>query len=254
MHCSINHNFSKNLLNSILYDTIVYRVFSKERFCELLLTKELSLVNPRKWDDPFENFFLKNNAVDEHGVLISLESLYQSWFGQCWTLNVDSDAMWRIYSPSGTGVRVSTTVGELFGSMWASQGKNATITTFAGKVVYKTQSEIEALVKQLTFQEVMLGGDQLNFAQLLMVKREAFEHEREVRFLISPTNVEPAKIKSGVFPIKINFEKIFRDVCIDPRMPREEAKHFEDMIKSKVNVKIYQSDLYRCDLPPIRLS
>lgn len=162
--------------------------------------------------------------------------------------------MWRIYSPSGFGVRISTTVGDLFRAIWASQGDKATVTTFAGKVVYKTQSEIEALVERLTFQEVMLGGDQQGFAQLLMVKREAFEHEKEVRFLVSPSHIGATERKSRLFLIKIDFEKIIRDVCLDPRMPREEAGHFKARIQSKFNIKVYQSDLYRCDLPPIRLS
>lgn len=49
--------FRKNFLNRISPHTPVYRVLSKERFCELLLTEEICLVNPRKWEDPFENFF-----------------------------------------------------------------------------------------------------------------------------------------------------------------------------------------------------
>ena len=41
---------AKNLLNDLHEDDVVYRVFSKNRFFEMLNNKKLSLVKPRLWD------------------------------------------------------------------------------------------------------------------------------------------------------------------------------------------------------------
>ena len=81
------------------WDEQIYRVFSMEWFTQLITTKTNGLVHPAKWDDPFENFFLQNNAITSNQTIVSLESLSESLYGQCWTRNRDSDAMWRIYSP-----------------------------------------------------------------------------------------------------------------------------------------------------------
>ena len=102
-----------NGINIVDWEATIYRVFSMQWFTHLITTRTNGLVNPSMWEDPFENFFLKNKAIASDGSVISLESLTESWYGQCWTRNRDSDAMWRIYSPSKDWVRVSTTINKI---------------------------------------------------------------------------------------------------------------------------------------------
>lgn len=54
--------FIKNAININNIDTPVYRIFSYERFIELITTNQLVLVQPSMWDDPYENFFLKTEV------------------------------------------------------------------------------------------------------------------------------------------------------------------------------------------------
>lgn len=91
--------FNRNIININDLDTPVYRIFSLERFLELFTEKQLVQVQPSMWDDPYEHFLLKTEVVSDDGEVGSLENLYNSWYGQCWTENEDTDAMWRIYSP-----------------------------------------------------------------------------------------------------------------------------------------------------------
>jgi hypothetical protein len=123
-----------NVVNIADLDQKIYRIFSISRFKELITTNELVLVNPYKWDDPFENFFLKANAVDENGALVSLGDIARKWYGQCWTFNPESDAMWRIYSCQKDGVRVSTTVRRLFSVLWDPEDQ-LKLPPFFGQVV-----------------------------------------------------------------------------------------------------------------------
>ncbi|HBS1258505.1 TPA: DUF2971 domain-containing protein, partial [Klebsiella pneumoniae] len=65
--------FIKNAININNIDTPVYRIFSYERFIELITTNQLVLVQPSMWDDPYENFFLKTEVVSDDGEFGSLE-------------------------------------------------------------------------------------------------------------------------------------------------------------------------------------
>lgn len=97
------------------YSTKIYRIFSTNRLIELFEKKENALVKPELWDDPFENFILK---IPEKG---SKSKPNKRGYGQCWTLNFESDAMWRIYSPDKNGVRIQTTIRKLHHSLHSAQ-------------------------------------------------------------------------------------------------------------------------------------
>lgn len=65
-------------------DKPVYRIMPIHRTLEALEKKELILVKPKKWDDPFESSLLSVPVVTsqgEKGELSAKESVY----GQCWT-------------------------------------------------------------------------------------------------------------------------------------------------------------------------
>ena len=103
-----------------LTDTIgLYRIISLESFLQLLLCKEERYVNPFSWDDTYEgcglryinddnkvNCFLSNlfrqyeNEPNQGNrvlfVFAKAESVSNFCFGQCWSLDKDSDAIWRI--------------------------------------------------------------------------------------------------------------------------------------------------------------
>ena len=83
----------ENGIDIVDWDAQIYRVYSIKWFTDLITTNKNGLVNPSKWEDPFENFFLQNQCVASDGTIVSLESLSNSWYGQCWTRNSDSDAM-----------------------------------------------------------------------------------------------------------------------------------------------------------------
>jgi hypothetical protein len=100
----------------------LYRIYAFDRFETLLSTGRDALVNPAKWQDPFENFFLYATEVDDEKTSsrIPLKNLAEDWYGQCWSMNKESDAMWRIYSPdisepNKSGVKVQTTAQKIYG-------------------------------------------------------------------------------------------------------------------------------------------
>lgn len=58
-------------------DQPAYRIYSLDRFKTLLAGKSDAVVNPVKWDDPFESFFLERTEVVDSttGTTIPLRNL-----------------------------------------------------------------------------------------------------------------------------------------------------------------------------------
>ena len=90
-------------------DTKVYRIIPKGRFEDLFKKKTNALVRPKLWDDPFEHLAL-NSPIDVMGEMGTIP-FKDDVYGQCWSLNKASDAMWRIYSNGTDGIRIRSTVG-----------------------------------------------------------------------------------------------------------------------------------------------
>lgn len=153
-------------------DLMVHRTFSLGRFIDLVRSGENGLVRPTMWDDPFENFLLARTLVrTPDGELGTLEPLAADWYGQCWTATADSDAMWRIYSATHTGIKATARLGDLLDGLAASVRLSPSLQAFAGRVEYHDQSAIAAHMASLTFTDLVLGGTNDRFAELLCVAR-----------------------------------------------------------------------------------
>ena len=79
-------------------DKPLYRIFSFQRLEEIFQENKLTLVKPRLWEDPFENFILNSTGYLADGREFQI-GFRDNFYGQCWSLTIESDAMWRIYSP-----------------------------------------------------------------------------------------------------------------------------------------------------------
>src|SRR5205085_4195507 len=101
-------------------DSFIYRIVSIRRLFDSFAGKVNVLVKPKRWQDPFENFILRADQV----------------YGQCWTLQTASDAMWRIYSPNAEAVRIRSTVRRLLESLNSDRGSTANTESFIGRVRY----------------------------------------------------------------------------------------------------------------------
>lgn len=247
---NIQNLMENNVFNLDNLDIPIYRIFSYDRFEELIKNKELVLVKPSMWDDPYENFFLKTRVDIGNGEVATLEYLENSWYGQCWTENEDTDAMWRIYSHKKDGIKVRTTARKLFNAILNPSDRFASLKFFMGKVEYKNKVDIINFMQNITFSEISSGGQNDKFAKLLCVKRTEFLHENEIRILVD--NVDNS-IGGKIFKININPDSLFDEICIDPRLSDEDALKLTTKIKMMgVNVNIIQSNLYKLDIPMIR--
>lgn len=235
---------SNNLLDIDALDVPLFRIYSRDRFLELLRTRKNPLVKPRVWDDPFENFFLRAPVVGPNGEKISIESLAEDWYGQCWTLNEDTDAMWRIYSHRRDGIKVRTTIRKLFDSFYDENDDFADLKFLIGKVQYWKEQDIVDFMRSVRFYDIAGGGQATKFAKLLCVKREAFEYEREVRLLFH--DLDPKRADGGVTLFDFDVNAICEEVVIDPRLDEACVAAFRNDIKAAgCTLSVSQSTLYR---------
>jgi hypothetical protein len=237
-------------------DQKIYRIFSYGRFQEMFGNKELVLLNPSKWDDPFENFFLKTEVDCGGGEIATLEALARDWYGQCWTTQSDSDAMWRIYSPEKekNGIRVSTTIRKLFTAIWDAADDSAYLKFFIGKVEYLTKADIIAFLNKTSFSSITMGGTNDLFSQLLLVKRTEFSHENEIRIIVDDVDKLIGDHRSKTYKIAIDPHTLFDEVCIDPRTTVFEFESLKTQVKAiGITLPIVHSQLYTMTLPRIRM-
>lgn len=225
-------------------DILVHRTFSFDRFVDLVRSRENGLVSPGVWDDPFENFLLAHTLVrTPDGELGTLEPLADGWYGQCWTATADSDAMWRIYSATHTGIKATARLGDLVDGLAASVHLSPRLQAFAGRVEYRDQQSIAAHMSSLTFTDLALGGTNDRFAELLCVKREAFAHEDEIRLLYC--DVEPKRGDGTVYLYGFDPNTVLSSVEIDPRMPQRDADAVISQLRlESLTVPAARSTLY----------
>ena len=155
----------------------VWRYLDLPRFIWMLATKALTFVRVDSLEDPFEGsippaVFEEWRANPDTSEVIehARSGLRRQTFVSCWHANnVESEAMWRLYCGSHDGIALQTTYEKLDASLprWVHLGQ----------------------VKYLDYEnDKEPPKDTL---ALLMRKRQAFEHEHEVRALIWPKTSPP---------------------------------------------------------------
>lgn len=187
--------------NELKPDTKLYRYIKLEAFISFVETKRIHMTNVNLWDDKWEVILSKIPTVDSKGRPNSpLYSFHQYIFGQCWSLVQESDAMWRIYSPSRTGIQIASSVDKfkLIGGFNRS---------YLGKVVYF--ETISDLIKKASSPKSPFDD--------ALFKRIAFIHEREVRFLTHGDFLDQFKPKWTQISLPVDPSTFIESVTIDPR-------------------------------------
>ena len=221
-------------------DQYIYRIISVDRLYELFSTNQNTLVSPKKWEDPFENFILKSKARLHDGEIINF-GFRDNFYGQCWTRHKASDAMWRIYSPNSKGVRIRTTITKLASSLASGQEPWQNIRCFIGKVKYLNNKKMMDFANTVFIGKI--NPEAYELAKTLLIKRPAFKHENEVRILYFRSE----NGNSGdIYKYEIEPHELIDQIMIDPRLDYAEFKKMKLDIKSKTNFKgrVLRSLLY----------
>ena len=176
--------------------TMVYRIISLEGLMSILINKEERFVRPiDSWEDTFEGYML-HMLDSQDGMKTILSRLYimsgrNQWitirnlskllrsryacYGQCWSKNPDSDAMWRIYSYDKKAIQLVSKIGSIQSMIDDAAWEG--LETEIAEVKYDINDETEALNK------ILIPTAKIDMAYFH--KRPAFKHESEVRVLLN---------------------------------------------------------------------
>jgi hypothetical protein len=251
-----NTTIDSEHLAGITDDTSIYRYISIEEFISIIESREIALMQiAHQWESneakkakhtiqALEKYS-ENNEFDEDNKkkLIefaeSIKAHLEKMYGSSWTRNDNSDALWKIYSESGTGVLVKTNIQKLKDSL--SKIENPNVMYAVGKIIYKDNISLESILQEKKFY--------FGFEHFL-IKKKAFVHEDEIRAIILPRPESNEKI-SGFnencikAPIPDDF---IEEIIIDPRAEDWYVDSIKSLIKSKKwlgNIPVKKSDLHK---------
>jgi hypothetical protein len=229
-------------------DCPVYRVFSLNKLLITIETNSLFLIKPRCWDDPFEGFLLKQPLWSNKGnEFYEFEKFYRNrFFGQCWTLRREADFLWRTYAPNKDGVMAKSTIRKLYNNFKNFPGGSF----YIGKVCYMTENRIKSKFSNIKLNP---SSDYTNLIlDSLLVKREQFKEEQEVRLLYFQKNYaadDSQPVKLGLPPTT----QLFDELTIDPRIDKTMYIGFRNIFrKLGFQGEINRSTLY--DLPKMKVT
>ncbi|WP_197423893.1 DUF2971 domain-containing protein [Burkholderia seminalis] len=208
----------------------LYRILDFSRAVQIFESESLYFAHPRTWDDPYE-------ARVDHQSSHAL-------FAQCWCQIGVSDAMWRIYSPTHMGVRISTSTKKLSTAVQTSI-KSLGYGWQAGPVEYLSQHDLNIRVRKVA-DSLRKEFDLATAVEILYMKREAFEHESEWRATIYCPDADRSQVRKGI-SVAINPHKFIDSILLDPRAPQELVDAFTYYFKEKLKFKgrVARSVLYK---------
>jgi len=239
----------RNIIGIEDTSTKIYRYYRKKYLKKTFNDNRLFLVKPQEWDDPFENILLNCTLnIKEYGN-VNLSPIFECLYGQCWTLLEESDALWRIYSYDKQGIKVETTVDKLFKTFYRTSNNCAEISYFIGKVDYLSEEKlISWLTRSDGAQTLIFDNTGRGHAIALLIKRDSFAHEKEIRLIYhEPSSEKSSKNKIHQVPITPN--KLLTKITLDPRLNKKEFEKLRDEIKEWGYNNMYFVQTLVTDIP-----
>lgn len=225
--------------NGLDLNTPIYKYIPLKHVITMLSNKKLYVGKVKEWDDPYENFFLKQTFLYGSEHIIATDEIINVIYGQSWTTEPESDAMWRIYSNiknlDDTAIKIKTTAQKLFEAVYVSEDCFAT--TSIGSVEYKNIDDITKWMKTLNIHNVQDVGN--NIVPSLYLKRIPFSHEKEVRIIINKIVDLGDYIGYEITP-----ESMFDEFVIDPRVDDNINEIKNRLANFIMSSKIVKSSLY----------
>ncbi|WP_017416061.1 DUF2971 domain-containing protein [Clostridium tunisiense] len=219
---------------SLRKDTKLYRYMCLSQFMSFAETHKTYLTKLLFWEDKWEIPTRKFLSEIDNCFNYNTEREYlNGLYGQCWSLEGVSDALWRIYSREDEGILIQTTV-EKFSLI-----KEINFGMLSPVIYYENLNQVS---KKLTD-----GDVKKNDLIQGLFKRKAFEHEKEVRLITLRDYVTCNSNNQRCSRIEVNLNPLefIEKIIIDPRAKEWYVETIKEYCK-RLGFKIIpeKSDLY----------
>jgi hypothetical protein len=247
-------------------DRPLYRIFPLWAFEDMLRVQRLLLVPPGFWEDPLEDIPASIMMQRPDGTQKPLSEYLHPARCQCWSFESGSDSLLRAYSrvtidplhkrnsdPRNEGVMIRTTPKKLSQALTAWANRVTWGKFYLGRVEYLANNAASQKIVDILAKEapVEMGRGEFR-AQSLLLKRQAFAHEDEVRLIwVCDDRREVDK------PMTINVDpnEFIEEVTFDPRLIRFELLERQQSAKalgyegSFAESGLYQRTFFQTVLP-----
>jgi len=232
----------------------------------MLRVRRLALVSPNLWEDPREDIPASIVMQRPDHKQKELNGYLHPARCQCWSFECESDSLLRAYSrvtidplhkrncePRNEGVMVRTTARKLSKALteWterATWGK-----FYLGRVQYLAKEEAtQMVVNTLAGKGPVEIGRGEHRAQSLLLKRQAFAHEDEVRLIWV---CDDKRDVDKVMTVNVNPNDFIEEVTFDPRLVRFELLERQQRAKALgyegtfTESAVYQKAFFQTALP-----
>ncbi len=156
-------------------------------------------------------------------------------------MEVEASFKWRNYASLRSGVRIQTTVKKLLEVIYDVNENMSKLSSFIGKVIYKTDSEIKKSINDI-IEQMLMDSSGKGIAKTLLIKREEFNYEEEVRVLFSDKN----KRDQNIVSFTIDPLSLIDSVLFAPKTSEYLFRIFKQRLAKKgfPKVKVTKSKLY----------
>ena len=215
----------------------VYRLFEVHHLIQMLESKKIPFINPRKWDDPYDSIFLKAEIIKQG----RRTKLPQEYYCQCWCRKrLESDAMWRIYSPDKKRVLVKSTPKRLDQYLFNIPDRDI----YIGHTKYVTKSQLSENYLKAQIPELIKLRDK-DIVKSMLIKYHAYSHENEVRIITKGRPDETSK--DIIYLDNPNLDVEFISVIkIDPRADTSWEQYVQKQLSAYGlnHKKVHKSGIY----------
>jgi hypothetical protein len=215
----------------------LYRILSFKHVVDMFESKELYFALPSSWDDPYEKILVHKRS--------------HAFFAQCWCKKAVSDAMWRIYSQDRTAIRICTTRAKLRAALNAVK-ESHDLDHMIKDVEYVQASKIDGRIAKIA-RTLTANFEIKRAADALVLKRDAFDHEEEVRVLVNDRGATEDSERRMFVRVPVDPHVLVENIYFDPRADEAFERICTYYLQKKLlfKRKIGKSALYRIRDPVV---
>lgn len=216
----------------------VYRFTTLDRFIEVMNKGEFAFVNPSRWEDPFERFFLDRDfIINDQTFRLPIKDKV---FAVCVSGTMSSEAYWKVYAPKNDGIRLTFDTEKLL-TRFLDKIEDADV--YIGRVSYQVTREFHKISfdKKKLIDEIKGSKTGEQQIKLLLKKRKSFLYEDEIRIMVIPHKKNK---DTTVFHSPTDLTGYTNDYTLDPRLGRNHVKVLREYFLEKFKFKVSHSRLY----------
>ena len=221
-------NFTQAELNNFLADKRpLHKHMSLESALNSLNNQILWFANPTTWKDPFESRFVMAKYI-KNGKEITYP-WYNRIFCTCLTQTAASEAYWTPYSQQQIGVEFKINRQVLIKQL---EEYSTNYEIFIGRVEYMMTKEIRGALSSIPFSPpIPVKETREWWARLLLLKRNAYRYEDEIRIII--IKKDTTKEKGISLKYSCANTDLIQSIVLDPSIEANTFSMLREIFETK---------------------